>query len=171
MTYLAQNGGDLSFTQFFLKNCEPHPYELKRYPLYVKCLLLRANGYSIAQIARMTTVKWQSAWKWTKFEQKPKLAHFLSLYLRLGEPKAGKVWLSVSNTSVMGNVFLRTSGISSNKTAEAHQCPSYLNWCLTHSESSSALRPFSDGLKKLILSLSNLVEYCHEFDCHSKSKT
>ncbi len=37
--------------------------------------------------------------RWTRFEQKPKLAHFLRLYLELGNPKTGWVWLSVNNTS------------------------------------------------------------------------
>lgn len=97
--YVVEHGDDLSFTKAFWKECEPHPYELRRYPLYVDCLLSNAEGNSIAEIARMTGVGWQSVRAWTKFKQKPKLAHFLSLFLKLGEPKTGWVWLSVNNTS------------------------------------------------------------------------
>jgi hypothetical protein len=35
---------------------------------------------------------------WTRFKQKPKLAHFLSLYVQLGKPRPGWAWLSVNNT-------------------------------------------------------------------------
>jgi hypothetical protein len=64
----------------------------------VKSLLLHESGKSIAEIAQTTGAKWQSIREWTRFEQKPKLVHFLSLYLRLGEPRHGWVWLSINNS-------------------------------------------------------------------------
>ncbi len=36
---------------------------------------------------------------WVGFRQKPKLAHYLALFLQLGIPTPGSVWLSVNNTS------------------------------------------------------------------------
>jgi len=97
--YLLIHGSDASFTDYFWKKCESHPYELKRYPLYVDCLLKFKEGMSIAEVAYATGVNWQSVRMWTKFRQKPKLAHFLSLYLSRGSPRPGRVWLSVNNTT------------------------------------------------------------------------
>jgi hypothetical protein len=99
VSYVSEHGQDTSFADFFWKKCEPHPYELRRYPLYVRALLLFKSGKSVAEIARRTYVNQQSVRTWTRFEQKPKLAHFLSLYLQLGIPRPGWVWLSINNTS------------------------------------------------------------------------
>jgi len=97
--YVSEHGDGTSFTNYFWKNCEPHPYEVKRYPLYVQCLLLRWESESIAEIAAKTGVNRASVETWTSFRQKPKLAHYLGLYLKIGKPKAGRVWLSINDTS------------------------------------------------------------------------
>lgn len=60
----------MSFTDW--GKCEPHPYELKRYP---------------------------PVRRWVGLKQGPKLAHFLGLYLVLGKPACGCMWLSLNNTS------------------------------------------------------------------------
>ena len=99
LEYLLNNGENTSFTDFFWKKCEPHPYELNRYPLWVKTILLSNNGKSIAEIARTTGVNWQSVKAWARFEQRPKLAYYLGLHLQLGLPRPGWAWLSVNNTS------------------------------------------------------------------------
>ena len=99
LDYVLRNGDDLAFTECFWKKCEPHQSEVRRYPLYVECLKLFAQGKSIGQIARETGVKQASVDAYTKFRQQPKLAHYLSLRLQLGEPKPGRVWLSLNNTS------------------------------------------------------------------------
>lgn len=96
--YIKSHGDDLSFTDAFWKRCEPHPYELGRYPLYVDCLRLFSEGKSVAEIARMTGVNVRSVRSWILFEEKPKLAHFLGIYLRLGVARDGWVWLSINNT-------------------------------------------------------------------------
>ena len=97
--YLSKNGDDISFAEFFWKGCEPHISELRRYPLYARTLLMFTKGKSLSEIANVTGVNSRSIGKWIGFKQKPKLAHFLSLYLQLGRPKPGWVWLSVNNTS------------------------------------------------------------------------
>jgi hypothetical protein len=65
----------------------------------VNALLLFKDGKSTAEIARAINVNQQSVRAWTRFEQKPKLGHFLCLYLQLGAPRPDRVWLSVNNTS------------------------------------------------------------------------
>lgn len=97
--YILNRGSDTSFTEYFWKNCEPHPHEEIRYPLYAKVTQLFSQRVPLVGIARETGVKLTSIRRWTRFEQKPKLAHFLGLYLELGNPKPGWVWLSVNNTS------------------------------------------------------------------------
>jgi len=99
LEYISQHGADLSFTRYFWKGCEPHPYELIRYPAFVKVLLLKERGKSNAEIARETGVNEYSIYSWTRFRQKPKLAHYLCLFLELGKPRPDWVWLSVNNTS------------------------------------------------------------------------
>jgi len=99
LDYISQHGDDISFTDFFWKKCEPHPYELARYPLFVAALCLHNEGKSPTDISRATGVNVSSVREWTRLRQKPKLAHFLSLYLQLGKPKPSWVWLSVNNTS------------------------------------------------------------------------
>lgn len=99
LEYVSQHGNSLAFTDAFWKRCEPHPYELKRYPLYVDCMLFLSKGKSIGDISQATGVNSKSVRSWTGFIQKPKLAHFLSLFLQLGTPRPGWVWLSVNNTS------------------------------------------------------------------------
>ncbi|MDG6989874.1 MAG: hypothetical protein JRM99_00430 [Nitrososphaerota archaeon] len=97
--YLSKHGPDTSFTESFWRKCEPHTYEVGRYPLYVECMRLFREGKSLGEIADKIGVNWQSVNAWTKFKQKPKLAHFLSRYLQFGTPKEGWFWLSVNNTS------------------------------------------------------------------------
>jgi hypothetical protein len=97
--YILKHGQDISFTDYFWKNCEPHPTELKRYPLYVKTLQLSIKGKSPAAISQATGVRPSSVRRWTKFDQRPKLAYFLGAFLELGRPRPGWVWLSVNNTS------------------------------------------------------------------------
>lgn len=99
LEHILKHGDDLAFAEFFWKKCEPHPYELNRYPKYVKVLQLFAQGIPPAEISRRTAVNDQSVRSWTRFEQKPKLAHYLGLYLQLGSPRPDWVWLSVNNTS------------------------------------------------------------------------
>lgn len=99
LDYVSKNGADTSFTEFFWKKCEPHPYEVKRYPLYVDTLRLMAAGGSKAEISRIVGVESRSVGNWTNFRQKPKLAHFLSLFIELGTPRPGWVWLSINNSS------------------------------------------------------------------------
>jgi hypothetical protein len=99
LEYLGVHGSSLSFADCFWKQCEPHPYELERYPLYVDCMLRFSRGASIADAARRTGVNPQSVRTWVMDVNKPKLAHFLNLYLSRGSPKAGWVWLSVNNTT------------------------------------------------------------------------
>lgn len=98
LDYVSKNGADTSFTEFFWKRCEPHPYELRRYPLYSE-VLRQSELKSAAEISRELDVKVSSVRRWTRFEQSPKLGHYLRLYLQLGASTAGWVWLSVSNTS------------------------------------------------------------------------
>ena len=97
--YVLEHGDDASFTEYFWKGCEPHPYERRRYPLYTRVLCLFNAGNSLAKIARTTEVNYQSVRSWTKFEQRPKLAHYLGIYLRFGKPREGWTWLSINNTS------------------------------------------------------------------------
>jgi hypothetical protein len=97
--YILKHGQDISFTDYFWKNCEPHQSELRRYPLYAKTLQLFMEGNSLAAISQETGVKPNSVRRWTKFNQRPKLAHFLGAFLNLGIPRPGWVWLSVNNTS------------------------------------------------------------------------
>lgn len=99
LQYLTKHGADTSFTEHFWKRCEPHPYEVKRYPAYVEAMLFSEKGKTVAEIAHATGVKPQSVWAWTRFRQKPKLAHYLSLYIRFGTPKPGWVWLGINNAS------------------------------------------------------------------------
>jgi hypothetical protein len=99
LDFISRSGRDTSFTDFFWKKCEPHTYEMKRYPLYVDCLLMYGKGKTIPEISRNTGVNLPSVRKWVTFRQKPKLAHFLLLFLQLGIPRPGTVWLSVNNTS------------------------------------------------------------------------
>ncbi len=54
---------------------------------------------SNAEIARATGVNAQSDRPWTRFEQWPELAYYLSLFLQLGAPRPGWIWLSVNTTS------------------------------------------------------------------------
>lgn len=99
LEYVVLNGQDQSFTKHFWKSCEPHPYEVRRYPLYAECLRLFVEGESIASIARQVGVNSTTVKSWVTFKKKPKLAHYLSIYLKLGEPRPGWVWLSVNNSS------------------------------------------------------------------------
>lgn len=99
LDYVSRFGADTSFTDFFWKKCEPHLYEVERYPLYVGCLVMHSKGSPVGETSRRIGVNRQSVRSWIKFEQKPKLAHYLDLYLRLGIPREGSVWLSVNNTS------------------------------------------------------------------------
>ena len=98
LDYVSRHGADLSFTQCFWKQCEPHPREVRKYPAYVKALLLKVKGKSDSEIASAAGVSSKSIYSWTRFREKPKLAHYLGLYLQLGEPRPGWVWLSVNNT-------------------------------------------------------------------------
>jgi hypothetical protein len=97
--YIADHGEDSSFTNCFWKSCEPHPYELRRFPQYCEALQLYDQHRSLAEISRETGVKVSSVRRWTRFEQRPKLAHYLEKYLQLSMPADGWVWLSVNNTS------------------------------------------------------------------------
>jgi len=97
--YISQHGQDTSFTNYFWKNCEPIQYESERYQKYCQVLTLAREGWSYTDTARATGVGWQSVYAWTRFIQKPKLAHYLSAILALGPPQPGLVWLSVNNTS------------------------------------------------------------------------
>ena len=97
--HISQVGSDITFTHYFWKGCEPDEYELKRYRLYAESMLLLKEGRTIAGIARTTGVKANSVRKWTRFEQKPKLAYYLGLYIQLGKPREAWVWLSVDNSS------------------------------------------------------------------------
>jgi hypothetical protein len=99
LDYISQHGNDLSFTEAFWRKCEPHPYETRRYPVWVETQRLHMEGKSLAEISRQTGAKPSSVRRWTRFEQRPKLAHFLQSYLQLGRPTPGFVWLSVNNTS------------------------------------------------------------------------
>ena len=99
LNHISKHGQDTSFTEFFWKGCEPHPYELERYPLYAQVLALVSAGSSIDMTARVTGVNPHSVRTWTRFEQMPKLAHYLCSYLRLGRPREGWTWLSVNNSS------------------------------------------------------------------------
>jgi hypothetical protein len=99
LDYISSHGQDTKFTDCFWKGCEPHPQELRRYLLYVKTMELFKNGKSVADISSLTGVRPSSVLRWTRFEQMPKLGHFLSIFLQLGIPKPGWVWLSVNNTS------------------------------------------------------------------------
>lgn len=96
--YIAKHGDDLAFTDCFWKRCEPHAREVIRYPLYARVLELYAGGADVRRISAMTNVKWYSVGRWIRFEQRPKLAHYLGAWLELGNPKPRWVWLSVNNT-------------------------------------------------------------------------
>jgi hypothetical protein len=97
--YILRHGDDISFTGYFWKRCEPIPYELDRYSKYSKVLSLFAKGRSAKEISIATRVNSFSVWSWTRFKQKPKLAHYLMAFIKLGKPESGYAWLSVSNTS------------------------------------------------------------------------
>ena len=97
--YVSKHGDDTSFTEIFWKKCEPHPYEVKRYPLYCEFLRQFSFHKSAGEISKATGINVGSVRRWTRFEQKPKLAHFLALCLKLGPPSDGWVWLSMNNTS------------------------------------------------------------------------
>jgi hypothetical protein len=97
--YILRHGDDISFTGYFWKRCEPIPYELDRYSKYSKVLSLFAKGRSAKEISIATRVNSFSVWSWTRFRQKPKLAHYLEAFLEFGKPRPELVWLSVNNTS------------------------------------------------------------------------
>ena len=97
--FILREGASLGFAKAFWKECEPHPYELKRYALYASVMRLHAEGKKLSQIVASTGVLRHSVIRWIKLEQRPKLAHFLGLYLGLGNPRPGWTWLSVNNSS------------------------------------------------------------------------
>jgi hypothetical protein len=97
--YIIQSDEETPFTAYFWKGCEPHSYEIKRYPQYVRTIQLSRLGRSVAEISAATGAIRHSVRRWVKFEQMPKLAHYLAVFLQLGKPSPGWVWLSVNNTS------------------------------------------------------------------------
>ena len=97
LRHLLKYGDNTSFTDHFWKNCEPHPKEVARFPLYVKVLILSWKGKSLREVVQATGVKPQSVTAWTTFRQKPKLGHYLAAYLGLGPPREGWTWLSMNN--------------------------------------------------------------------------
>lgn len=99
MSHVEEHGKDTSFTGFFWKRCEAHAREVERYLLYVDCLLMHGQGKSPSEISKRTGVGVQSVRAWTNFRQRPKLAHFLTMYLELKRPRPNWVWLSVNNAS------------------------------------------------------------------------
>ncbi len=102
LDYIRKHGDNLTFTKFFWKGCEPNDYELRRYSDYVRVMQECGDRAKLSEISARTGVLSPSIHAWISFRQKPKLAHFLALLLRLGEPKLGFVWLSVNNTSRHG---------------------------------------------------------------------
>ncbi len=98
MRHIEEHGKDTSFAGLFWKRCEAHACEIERYLLYVDCLLMHGQGESPDEISKHTGVGIQSVCAWISFRQRPKLAHFLTLYLELKRPRLDWVWLSVNNT-------------------------------------------------------------------------
>ena len=54
--YLGKDGDDTSFTDSIWKGCEPHVYELRRYPLHARTLLMFMRGKSLSEIAKATVL-------------------------------------------------------------------------------------------------------------------
>jgi hypothetical protein len=99
VNHVLEHGDDLFFTHQFWKGCEPNRYDLQRFSEYVSVLFLYSQGIGSGEISRRTGVLSPSIWAWTTFRQKPKLAHYLSEFLRRGTPRPGHVWLSINNSS------------------------------------------------------------------------
>jgi hypothetical protein len=97
--HVLSHGSDLSFTNYFWKNCEPHPSESKQYSHYANVLSKYNQGLKFSEISRETGVKPWSIATWTRFQQRPKLGYYLRAFLELGPPRDGWRWLSVNNTS------------------------------------------------------------------------
>ncbi|MDV3243601.1 MAG: hypothetical protein LYZ66_00330 [Nitrososphaerales archaeon] len=95
--YLSRHGDDLSFTEFFWKGCEPNDYELGRFSKYVRVMLRHGWGKSAKRISRDTQVSSASVDNWVHYKAMPKLAHYLSRFVRLGKPRSRWVWLSINN--------------------------------------------------------------------------
>lgn len=87
------------FAKYFWKGCELNDYERNQYTKYVEVLTLFARGQRLARISDTTGVGPGSVGAWTKFEQRPKLGHYLREFIKRGPSRPGWVWLSVNNTS------------------------------------------------------------------------
>jgi hypothetical protein len=99
VNHVLEHGDDLFFTNQFWKGCEPNKYDLQRFSEYVSVISLHSQGIGSKEVSRRTGVLSTSIWAWTTFKQKPKLAHYLSEFLRRGSPGPGRVWLSINNSS------------------------------------------------------------------------
>lgn len=89
--YVVKNGGDLGFTKYFWKECEPLPSDLQTYSDYVNLFKSAAANPSIR-----TGVNLRRDYGFERISKSrpPKLGLYLTALLRLGEPAAGFVWLN-----------------------------------------------------------------------------
>jgi hypothetical protein len=91
--YLIRHRGELSFTKCFWKGCEPNAYELERFSQFAVVMRRRFEGASAKTISSEALVSEWSVYNWTHLKQKPKLAHYLEVFLRKGKPRNGFAWL------------------------------------------------------------------------------
>jgi hypothetical protein len=97
--HLLTGDESLDFAKSFWKACEASDYEVKQFSKYVRAFHMVAKGVRQNQVATIVDESLSSVSAWLRFEEKPKLGHFLAAHLSLGPPREGWVWLSINNTS------------------------------------------------------------------------
>ncbi|MBI2648297.1 MAG: hypothetical protein HYW93_01410 [Thaumarchaeota archaeon] len=95
---MLKDGDDLSFTKYFWKGCEPTDNDPPQYHKFATALKLAHQGVENPLIAVRVGVSPTTIISWISGEKAPKLVHYLRAYLRMGDPAAGAVWLSVETS-------------------------------------------------------------------------
>lgn len=96
--YVVENGIDLRFTKHFWRECEPLPLDIAQYQKFATAHQLLARGLKQTEVSSRIGVSAPCVHSWKHLHSYPKLVHFLSAYLKLGEPPAGLVWLSLEQS-------------------------------------------------------------------------
>src|SRR5208282_156263 len=93
-SYVLEHGDDLTFTGHFWKECEPIEKDIIQYWKFSSVLHLINKGLNSEAISERTEASVSTIYTWRKLIQLPKIAHYLKAYLELGEPCAGRRWLT-----------------------------------------------------------------------------
>ena len=96
--YAVQHSADLAFTRYFWRRCEPLPIDITQYSKFVEVLQMYESGVSRTDIHLRTRVRPSTVYAWTRMTSMPKLGHFLSSLLSLGEPDEDRLWLTLEHT-------------------------------------------------------------------------